>query len=287
MEEELNEFILSDDGSPATFEVLGGEDKQTAGEIADQYAHIRGISDANLDNLTSAEMSALSIQDGFIYKVLPTETLKDCLFYFHDTWGFQWFGIVLVAPWIVKAVLVLPLTIKTQKHMEWIAPTQSESMQKVKEIQVQFGHDRALFSKKMNELKSKYGYNPSTAPYRMFGSAIVQAPFHMTFFFSLRTMWPGFGDWKEGGALWFTDLAVPDPTWALPVICGTFMLANTELNMMAQQHKTEAAGMMKTMMRGFSFLMIPMFVFFPSGFTLYTASNILGFACQSALLRND
>ena len=64
---------------------------------------------------------------------------------------------------------------------------------------MQFGHDRVLFKKKKEELKKKYGYNPGTAPYRMLGAALVQAPMHMTFFLSLKTMWPRFADWKEGG----------------------------------------------------------------------------------------
>ena len=82
----------------------------------------------------------------------------------------------------------------------------------------------------MSELKKKYGYNPSYVWIRMLAPGLAQAPMHMTFFLTLRTMWPRFQDWKEGGALWFTDLAVTDPTWALPVISGALFLLNIEVS---------------------------------------------------------
>ena len=81
----------------------------------------------------------------------------------------------------------------------------------------------------MQELKKKYGYNPAYVAYRMMLTPIIQAPMHMAFFYAARTMWPRFPDWKEAGAFWFTDLAVPDPTWALPVMAGCCFLLNIEV----------------------------------------------------------
>jgi len=34
---------------------------------------------------------------------------------------------------------------------------------------------------------------------------------------------------KEGGALWFTDLTTPDPYFILPVMSGLFTLATIEV----------------------------------------------------------
>lgn len=110
----------------------------------------------------------------------------------------------------------------------------------------------------------------------------------MSFFLTLRTMWPRFPDWKEGGLFWFTDLAVSDPTWALPVISGALFLLNIELNSPKHNAQTNPmAGMMQNGMRAMSFIMVPVFIMFPAGFNLYAVSNIAGFAVQSRLMRHD
>lgn len=253
-----------------------------------KYSHIEGVMGIDLDHLTSAEERAIVTQDTFLYRWLPTDTLKDSLFYFHDSLGMEWWQITIICPWVTKAFVVLPLAIFMQKTMEKIAPTQMEAAQKMKEIQIQFGHDRVLAGKKITELKKKFGYNPSWVWVRMIAPGFAQAPLHMSFFLTLRTMWPRFPDWKEGGALWFTDLAVADPTWALPVISGAMFLLNVELNSPKSGAPTNAmASMMNNGMRAMAFVMVPVFIMFPSGFTLYAVSNIAGFAVQSKLMKND
>ena len=67
-----------------------------------------------------------------MYKCLPVETLKDALAYLHVDCGIAWLPIIIAAPWVTKAFVVLPLTIRLQKYMEKIAPTQAEATQKMK-----------------------------------------------------------------------------------------------------------------------------------------------------------
>ena len=44
---------------------------------------------------------------------------------------------------------------------------------------------------------------------------------------------------------------------------------------------------MKGVMRGMSFAMVPLFIMFPAGLNVYGLSNIIGFAVQSKLMKND
>jgi membrane protein insertase Oxa1/YidC/SpoIIIJ len=50
---------------------------------------------------------------------------------------------------------------------------------------------------------------------------LVQAPIFISFFFGIRKMAElPVGSMKAGGALWFTDLTIPDPLYILPVTLG-------------------------------------------------------------------
>eukprot|EP00882_Tetradesmus_deserticola_P005710 GHRQ01006011.1.p2 GENE.GHRQ01006011.1~~GHRQ01006011.1.p2 ORF type:complete len:173 (-),score=68.73 GHRQ01006011.1:581-1099(-) len=91
------------------------------------------------------------------------------------------------------------------------------------------------------------------------------------------------------GALWFTDLTLPDPLYGLPIICSIATLA-----MVRSGHFSDAMGqmpggnanMMKMVMTGVSFIMIPMGGYVSSAVALLWASNALISAGQNVLLAN-
>ena len=68
--------------------------------------------------------------------------------------------------------------------------------------------------KEMMDLKVKTGFNP----FVFLKLPLLQAPLFLGIFFGLKGMaeakLPGFMD---GGLAWFTNLTIPDPTYALPV----------------------------------------------------------------------
>ena len=72
----------------------------------------------------------------------------------------------------------------------------------------------------------KYECNPM----KSMASLVVQAPLFIGFFSALRAFaahkLPSF---TEGGALWFTDLSVADPYYALPVLASATFLLTIEL----------------------------------------------------------
>ena len=63
----------------------------------------------------------------------------------------------------------------------------------------------------------------------------------------------------DGGALWFTDLTVADPTYALPVLTSLTFLATVELGA-ADGMQGQSADMLKNLknfMRGLAVVMVP------------------------------
>ncbi len=63
----------------------------------------------------------------------------------------------------------------------------------------------------------------------------------------------------DGGALWFTDLTVADPTYALPVLCSLSFLATVELGA-ADGMQGQPPAMLKRMkmiMRGLAVVIVP------------------------------
>ena len=63
----------------------------------------------------------------------------------------------------------------------------------------------------------------------------------------------------DGGALWFADLTVADPTYALPVLTSLTFLATVELGA-ADGMQGQSADMLKNMknfMRGLAVVMVP------------------------------
>ena len=69
MEEELNEFVLSEAGEEIDFDFdqTYSEASEKAQEIAAKYSHIDGVVGLDLENLTASEELAISSQGNFFF----------------------------------------------------------------------------------------------------------------------------------------------------------------------------------------------------------------------------
>jgi YidC/Oxa1 family membrane protein insertase len=115
----------------------------------------------------------------------------------------------------------------------------------------------------------------------MFAPLLVQAPVFISFFFAIRNMSVGVPSFREGGALWFRDLSVADPTYVLPLLSSLTFLASVELNPPNPQQNTPA---MKWGMRGLAAAMVPLTASFPQGvFVYWVTTNAFSFAQARAL----
>jgi len=274
-------FLFQDGGNKISYDEIYNS-KKTDTLMKNPNSN-EGIENVDFENITSTEFKLLS-QNGFIYDMLPMESVKNGLLTLHEL-GFSWWGICAVLPWIMKICIVLPLISLIQKVFKNVKTNLTTSLKKHQELQNKFDHDEETLIEKIKELK-KYKYNPSFIFIKVFCIGIIQIPIHMTFFFSLRTMWPYFSDWQNGGCLWFCDLSKPDETWGLPIITNCIFLMNVEANSNNYSINEKARRFIKTTLQISSFFMIPVFIYFPSGITLYGISNVAGLSIQRLLLKN-
>ncbi|KAI8895507.1 60Kd inner membrane protein-domain-containing protein [Globomyces pollinis-pini] len=202
-------------------------------------------------------------------------------------WGLEYLYVVGNLPWwaaiilgcTVVKIILLPTAIKAQRgiaHLALIKPKMepiSNEIKRLKSIGDNVG--ATTQSHKLQKLLQTEGVNPFGALWGM-----VQIPFFISIFFALRSMTelpiPGF---ETGGLLWFLDLTVKDPYYALPILSALFMIAGTELN------KVGTSESARKFMRIFSIIAIPLFGWLPAGIFLSTFSSTILNIVQVWLLR--
>jgi len=278
MQQELEYFVLGTD------EGLDHEEIRLLEEAPlDPYDDLLPFDE---QMLLHQEETQHQVHDFFLARILPCETVHTGLHWMLTTTGLPWFGVILLTPVIMKAVLTIPLAVLVQKKQEKTMPRMTEGLKRIQGIKEMYKDDARMKAEKLKELKKELGFNPVTQPFRNAAPLIASMPIHMTFFFAIRTMYPKFESWAEGGALWFTDLSIPDPTWALPVFCGAAMLLNTEV-VTSRMPDNPMKPVMKIGMRCMSFGTIFIMHYLTAGFNLYAFANTITFAIQSRLLFMD
>jgi YidC/Oxa1 family membrane protein insertase len=183
--------------------------------------------------------------------------------------GLPWWGTIALTTVIVR-VAMLPIIVKLQKasarfhnvkpEMESI----TKKLERAKETQDPIALQAA--SSQMMDLYKKHNINPL----KILALPMLQAPVMISFFIALRDMSslpvPQFLD---GGLSWFTNLAVADPTWALPVLSSLGFLAIMELGSELGKSGSTQPPAVKNFLR----LTIPLMTYFtldlPSAVHLY------------------
>ena len=86
----------------------------------------------------------------------------------------------------------------------------------------------------------------------------------------------------DGGALWFTDLTVADPTYALPILCSLSFLATVELGAAdgMQGQPPETLKRMKMMMRILAIVIVPFTASMPAVRISVLVSRPLRWCCE-------
>lgn len=238
-----------------------------------------------LVNLTSvAETAALeAAMEG---SWLPTRTLQWVLESVHQGTGFEWWqSIMLTTVGIRGAMLPLMLMqIKNTYRLSQARPEVEHLVARLKEEQAR-GNQNATadYQQQVMAVWKKYNCNPL----KSMATVFVQAPLFIGFFSALRGLAAAkVPSMTEGGMLWFNDLTVADPTYALPVIsAGTFLLM-VELNaadgMEGQTDKMRKR--FKNIMRGVAVLIVPFTLDLPAAVFMYwSASNMVSLVQSSVL----
>lgn len=120
--------------------------------------------------------------------------------------GFPNYGLAIILLTVVIKALLYPITAKQISSMKKMGELQP----KMKQLQEKFKNDKQRLNQEMGELYKREGVNPLSGCLPL----LIQMPILIAIFYGIRDFsYVGTPSW-----LWIKDLAIPDPTYILPVI---------------------------------------------------------------------
>lgn len=278
----------ADGGS--SFAASAGDAASSTADVASAAGGAPGVSDlfspaAIVAAAAGAESDVLAAaaEDSW----LGTRLVQNLLVAVHDATGLAWWQSIMLTT-LGMRIATLPVMIaqiKNTYRMSQARPEMEALMELMKEEQARGNTDAAMqHQQRVLQVWKKYNCNPFKSLLGIF----VQAPVFIGFFSALR----GFAAHKlpslaEGGALWFTDLTVADPTYMLPALAGLSFLATVELGaadgMEGQPEATRKK--MKNAMRVVALAVPLVSTSLPASVFMYwTASNVFSLG-QTTLLK--
>lgn len=160
----------------------------------------------------------------------PVGLLQSSMELIYNASGLPWWS-TIVAATLCMRVCFMPITIFLQKNaikMHNVSPLVKE-MKENQQLYMMAGdlemanHER----NKMNAVFKEHGVRPilSLVP------AVFQGVVMVSFFMAMRGMANApVTSMMAGGALWFTDLTAPDPSFILPILSSAGFLISLEVS---------------------------------------------------------
>ena len=269
----------TDEAVPSASDAVGGG-SETAQSIGNVAANTLSSIDPNALTTTAhvgGEVAAIAGDSWY-----TTSTLMYVIEYFHVAHELDWWA-AIVATTLVMRIVSVPLTVMQQKNAArmHLAKPEIEAINKLAQTHSNDKEALERYQGEIWKIWQKYDCNPV----KMFAPLVVQAPVFISFFIAIQRMSAGVPSFSTGGgATWFTDLSIADPTYMLPLLSSLTFLASVETNPPNGQDPNAAPGM-KWGMRGLAAVMIPLTASFPQGvFVYWVTTNLFSFG-QAQVLR--
>mmetsp|Transcript_5739 Transcript_5739/g.11224 ORF Transcript_5739/g.11224 Transcript_5739/m.11224 type:complete len:436 (+) Transcript_5739:62-1369(+) len=217
---------------------------------------------------------------------LPTRTLQWILESVHHGSGLAWWQSIMLTTVGIRAITfpIMLMQIKNTYRLSQARPEVEHLVAHLKEEQAK-GNPNATAEYQQQVMRVWQKYNAN--PLKSMASIFVQAPLLIGFFSALRGLAAAkVPSMVDGGTLWFQDLTVADPTYALPIISAASFLLMIELNAAdGMEGQTDTMrSRFKNIMRGVAVLIVPFTVDLPAGVFMYwTASNMVSLVQSSVL----
>ena len=160
----------------------------------------------------------------------PVGLLQTALDFVHTTLHIPWWVSIVGATVLIRLAL-FPLAVKMQVNAVKIANINPlAQVLHTQLVQAKASGDKKAEAELGMRILKLYQEN-DCHPLKMFIMPLAQMPVFVSFFMALRGMARlPVESMHTGGILWFHDLTIPDPTYALPLLaCATF-LCNIEVN---------------------------------------------------------
>eukprot|EP00884_Botryococcus_braunii_P009438 jgi/Botrbrau1/18496/Bobra.0072s0075.1 len=236
------------------------------------------------DLITVAETD--SIERSLESAWLVNRLFQRLLLFGHEATATPWWESIAIVTLAVR-VAVFPVVVKQIQSTFRMTQARPEMLaaQQIFKDEAARGNPNAQqeFAVRMNAVWAKYDCHPLKSMI----SPLVQAPIFIGFFSALRSFSTAkVPSLMEGGLFWFTDLTVPDPTYALPIIASGIFLINVELGAAdgMQGQPANVMSRLKWFMRGLAVIMVPFTASMPAAvFCYWIPSNALSLVQSLAL----
>ena len=217
----------------------------------------------------------------------PTRGLQYIIEKVHETTGLPWWASIMLTTVGIRSATfpIMLMQIKNTYALSQAKPEVEALVEHLKEEQAR-GNTNAIseYQTRVAAVWSKYNANPL----KSIATLLVQAPMFIGFFSALRGMAAAkVPSLMEGGALWFTDLTIPDPTYALPLLASATFLLTVEAGAAdgMEGQGEEMKSKMKNIMRAVAIIIVPFSGSMPASVFMYwTASNFFSLA-QTLVLK--
>eukprot|EP01135_Chromosphaera_perkinsii_P007702 Nk52_evm1s957 gene=Nk52_evmTU1s957 len=210
--------------------------------------------------------------------------------------GMPWWMAIVSATFMVRPLVTLPLAVYQQRilyKMELLKPELQQWADALKyRVAVQskkaglsYEQYEKQLQKEFKEKRKSILKANNCSPIRLLLLPWAQIPLWILMSFSIRQMVGFPALWLEacepfpgmstGGALWFQDLTMIDPTMALPIGVSVITLMNIEYNATKAANVSDdrmvalRQSVFQNMFRGFAIMMLPIACQIPSGILLY------------------
>ncbi|KAK3760086.1 hypothetical protein RRG08_064756 [Elysia crispata] len=242
---------------------------------------------SGLDGLVENSLNALgepSLQSLGLGSMWPSGLMQQGLEMLHVGLGLPWWASIVTGT-VVLRLCMFPIVVKAQR----MSINMMNHMPTIQKLQLKFTQARQRgnmleamrYGGELGEYMKKHNVKP-------FGQMIMplcQAPVFISVFVGLRSMANlPVESMKEGGVLFFTDLTITQPFYALPLMTALTFWMTIEagvdgMNAQAQTH------VMKWFLRALPFVMWPFISNFPTAMLVYWFSSNTFSLCQVLFLK--
>ncbi|XP_028816242.1 cytochrome c oxidase assembly protein COX18, mitochondrial [Denticeps clupeoides] len=209
--------------------------------------------------------------------------------------GLPWWASIAVTTVALRTVITLPLGVYQSLIIAKVEALQVEIAQLAKRLHYEVSvrtkekgwtqkTARYQFKKNLRRIVSELYVRENCHPFKASLLVWVQLPMWVCVTLALRNLSlgaahspPVYEDLAVGGALWFSDLTLPDSTWLLPISLGLVNLLITEIFALRRIQASKFQRYVTHFIRGISLLMVPIAATVPSSMAVYwLSSSVIG-----------
>ncbi|XP_073122086.1 mitochondrial inner membrane protein OXA1-like [Henckelia pumila] len=211
---------------------------------------------------------AVAAADSF----LPVAALQYLVDYVHSFTGFSWWASIAVTTLLIRWLQV-PLMINQLKATAKFA-TLKPQVDAIKQDMENRGMSPEAVAEGQRRTKRLFKES-GVSPFTPMKGLLISGPVFCSFFFAIRNMVDKVPSFKDGGALWFTDLTATDSLYIFPILTALTFWITVECNAQEGMEGNASAKTIKNVSRGFAALSIPLTASFPQGiFCYWITSNL-------------